>query len=408
MVATCHMTHHAMAQRIELWPPDRLVPYWRNARTHSDEQVAQIAASIVQFGFLNPVLVDSKDGIIAGHGRVLAARKLGLELIPVVVLDHLDETQKRAYILADNKLAELAGWDEEALRLELAELKSADFDLEAIGFSEDELRVLLDGTEEAGEGGASPDEDEISELPAEPVTRDGDVWLIGRHRVICGNCRQPEVASRLLDGAKANVVITSPPYASLREYDPASGFQPVPPDEYCDWYRAAGDTIALVLAPDGSYFLNIKEHAEDGERSLYVKDLVLAHKRQWGWRFVDEFCWRKTDNGVPGGWGNRFKNAWEPVFHFTRQPEIKFRPNRVGHVSEGCFDYSPNNPRSESGSGLLGSGPRGESAGEPGTSHDGRFKGIARPSNVIEVKSESGQGSAAVCSRCHQPAPGYD
>jgi len=94
---------------------------------------------------------------------------------------------------------------------------------------------------------------------------------------------------------------------------------------------------------------NIKEHAGDGERSLYVKDLVLAHRRLWGWRFVDEFCWRKTDNGVPGGWGNRFKNAWEPVFHFCRQPEIKFRPTAVGHVSEDCFDYSPSNPKSTSG-----------------------------------------------------------
>ena len=139
---------------------------------------------------------------------------------------------------------------------------------------------------------------------------------------------------------------------------------------------------------------NIKEHAGDGERSLYVKDLVLAHRRLWGWRFVDEFCWRKTDNGVPGGWGNRFKNAWEPVFHFCRQPEIKFRPTAVGHVSEDCFDYSPSNPKSTSGSGLLGTGARGCAAGQPGADdNDGRFTGIARPSNVIEVKTESSQGS---------------
>jgi DNA modification methylase len=123
-------------------------------------------------------------------------------------------------------------------------------------------------------------------------------------------------------------------------------------------------------------------------------DLVLAHKRQWGWRFVDEFCWRKTDNGVPGGWNNRFKNAFEPVYHFCRQPQIKFRPTAVGHVSEDCFAYSPNNPKSNSGSGLLGTGARGAAAGKPGAhDSDGRFAGIARPSNVIEVKSESSQGS---------------
>jgi hypothetical protein len=110
--------------------------------------------------------------------------------------------------------------------------------------------------------------------------------------------------------------------------------------------------------------------------------------------FVDEFCWRKTDNGVPGGWNNRFKNAWEPVFHFCRQQQIKFRPQAVGHVSEDCFDYSPENPKSTSGSGLLGTGARGEAAGRPGADDDdGRFRGIARPSNVIEAKTESTQGS---------------
>ena len=102
-----------------------------------------------------------------------------------------------------------------------------------------------------------------------------------------------------------------------------------------------------MLAPDGSYFLNIKAHADEGERNLYVMDLVIAHRRQWGWRFVDEFCWRKTDNGVPGGWQNRFKNAWEPVFHFCRQQQIKFRPEAVSHASEDCFDYSPEQPEIE-------------------------------------------------------------
>src|SRR5665811_1840820 len=119
-----------------------------------------------------------------------------------------------------------------------------------------------------------------------------------------------------------------------------------------------------------------------------------AHVRQWGWRFVDELCWRKTDNGVPGGWPNRFKNAWEPVFHFARQSEIKFRPLAVGHSSEDCFDYSPDNPKSTSGSGLLGTGARGSGAGKPGApDEDGRFAGIARPSNVIDGKTEASQGS---------------
>jgi site-specific DNA-methyltransferase (cytosine-N4-specific) len=171
------------------------------------------------------------------------------------------------------------------------------------------------------------------------------------------------------------------------------------------WFRDVAANIVPVLAPDGSYFLNIKEHADGGQRNLYVKKLTIAHVEQWGWRFVDELCWRKTDDGVPGGWGNRFKNAWEPVFHFCRNEKIKFRPKEVGHWSDDCFDYSPNNPTSTSGSGLLGTGPRGAAA-DGGKNQDswqttrrnannleGRHCGIARPSNVIEVKTESSQGS---------------
>ena len=215
-----------------------------------------------------------------------------------------------------------------------------------------------------------------------------------RHRLLCGDCRDPKQVDRLFDGTRANVVITSQPYASQREYDASSGFKPVPVDEYIEWYGAVAEIIASHLAPDGSYFLNIKAHAKDGERSLYVMDLVIAHKRRWGWRFVDDLLWRKPDNGVPGGWPNRFKNAHEPVFHFCRQAEIKFRPKAVGHVSEDCFNYSPDNPKSTSGSGLLGTGARGSAAGKQDAGDsDRRFVDIARPSNVIECKSESTQGS---------------
>src|SRR3990172_2858475 len=161
------MLSSAMAQRIELWPIDKLIPYARNARTHSDAQVAQIAASIAEFGFNSPVLVDSNAGVIAGHGRLLAARKLGLTEVPVIVLDHLSETQKRADIIADNRLAELAGWDEDILAGEFAALEREGFDLGLTGFSDAELEALLasekeDGTAEAAE--------EIPEAPAVAVT----------------------------------------------------------------------------------------------------------------------------------------------------------------------------------------------------------------------------------------------
>lgn len=148
----------AMAERLELWPIDRLRPYERNARTHSDEQIERIAASIVEFGFTNPILVDENDGIIAGHGRLDAAKRLGLAEVPVIVLTHLTDAQRRAYILADNKLAELAGWDEDLLAAELAELQLDDIDLEVIGFSDDELRELLPDADASAGDDAEPPE----------------------------------------------------------------------------------------------------------------------------------------------------------------------------------------------------------------------------------------------------------
>src|SRR5271165_5836813 len=157
----------AMARRIEVWPIERLVPYARNARTHSPEQIAQIAASIVEFDFNAPILVASDAGIVAGHGRLLAARKLGLAEVPVVVLDHLSETQRRAYIIADNKLALNAGWDEKLLAAELTDLEHEGLDLRLVGFSDEELEALL---ENDGDGSAPEDEEPLPEPPSQPIT----------------------------------------------------------------------------------------------------------------------------------------------------------------------------------------------------------------------------------------------
>src|SRR5438445_13157368 len=167
------MNLHSVAQRIEQWLVDRLIPYARNPRTHSDAQIAQIAASIVEFGFNNPILVDSKAGIIAGHGRLLAARKLQLRQVPVIVLDHLTEAPKGAYILADNQLALTAGWDEELLRMELAALQEEDFNLNLTGFEDEEL-ARLRADQDAAEG--LTDEDAVPEVPETPVTVAGDLW----------------------------------------------------------------------------------------------------------------------------------------------------------------------------------------------------------------------------------------
>ena len=186
-----------MAQRIEVWPLDRLVPYAKNARTHSDEQVMQIAASIAQFGFTNPLLVDSEAGILAGHGRLLAAQKLGLTEVPVIVLDHLSEIQKRAYIIADNKLALNAGWDEELLAAELSALEGEGFDLEVVGFSESELEELLPKEPEAA---PEPQIDNAAELQKKWGTERGQLWLIGQHRLLCGDSTNADDVRRLMNG----------------------------------------------------------------------------------------------------------------------------------------------------------------------------------------------------------------
>jgi DNA modification methylase len=195
--------------KIETTPIEKLIPYARNSRTHSDQQVAQVAASIREFGFTNPVLIDSEDGIIAGHGRVMAARKLGLTEVPCIRLGHLTETQKRAYIIADNKLALNSGWDEEMLGLELADLREADFDLDLIGFDAGEIEAALNPVEVAD---GLTDPDEVPEPPVDPVTVLGDVWVLGNHRLMCGDSTSIDAVDKLMAGGKADMVFTDPPY----------------------------------------------------------------------------------------------------------------------------------------------------------------------------------------------------
>jgi len=197
------------AKHIELWPLDKLIPYARNPRTHSDAQVGQIAASIAEFGFNNPILVDTKAGIIAGHGRLLAARKLQLQEVPVIVLDHLTEAQKRAYILADNQLALNAGWDDTLLAAELAALQREDFNLDLIDFEDEELARLL-AAQDAAEG--LTDEDAVPELQETPISVLGDLWILGDHRLFVGDATDTHAVGKLMAGAPADLVCTDPPY----------------------------------------------------------------------------------------------------------------------------------------------------------------------------------------------------
>ncbi|MGH1508476.1 site-specific DNA-methyltransferase [Ralstonia solanacearum] len=202
------MTASWLADKIQLWPTQRLAPYAANARTHSDEQIAQIAASMVEFGFTNPILAGGDGVIVAGHGRLAAAMKLGLQAVPVVVLDHLSPTQRRALVIADNRIAENAGWDEAVLRAELAALDAANFDLSLTGFDADALADLMD--DEEGDG--QSEEIALPEVPEDPISRPGDIWVMGKHRLLCGDATIAESYDRLLQGELADMVFTDPPY----------------------------------------------------------------------------------------------------------------------------------------------------------------------------------------------------
>ena len=195
-------------ERLEKVDIDKLVPYARNARTHSKEQILQLRASLREFGFVNPVIVDKDLTIIAGHGRVLAAKEEGITEVPCVFAEHLTEAQKRAYIIADNRLAMNAGWDAEMLSVELSELQGVDFDISLLGFDDAELNKLLSGIEDVKDD----DFDVEAELAKPAITKPGDLWLLGQHRLVCGDSTKPETFELLMDGKQANLTVTDPPY----------------------------------------------------------------------------------------------------------------------------------------------------------------------------------------------------
>ena len=196
--------------QVQVWSIDRLLPYIRNARTHTDQQVAQVAASIREFGWTNPILVAADGTIIAGHARLAAARKLKMTEVPVIVLDHLTEAQRRALVLADNRLALDAGWDEEMLRVELASLQEDGFDLDIVGFTDEELEDLLRDPEEARNG--LTDEDAVPDEQETAITVPGDVWVMGDHRLLCGDATSMDAIQTVLNGGLADMTFCDPPY----------------------------------------------------------------------------------------------------------------------------------------------------------------------------------------------------
>ena len=195
---------------MQLVPIGKLVPYVNNARTHSKEQITKLRSSLREFGFVNPVIIDREFNVIAGHGRILAAKEENIEQVPCVFVDHLTEAQKKAYILADNRFALDAGWDEDMLRVEMEALQDMDFDISLTGFDEAEIADLFAADDNEAQ---EDDFDEDAALQAEPFVKTGDLWLLGKHRLLCADSTKPEDVKRLMDGKKANVCITDPPYA---------------------------------------------------------------------------------------------------------------------------------------------------------------------------------------------------
>jgi DNA modification methylase len=316
-----------MDLRVEHWPLDRLVPYARNARSHSDDQIAQIAASIVEFGWTNPILVDGSGGVIAGHGRLLAAKKLGLDTVPVVALDHLTEAQKRAYVIADNKLALNAGWDEELLASELHALNGERFDLALTGFSEAELDQLMAPLSD--EPAVSDDDaaDEAPTPPRDPVTRPGDLWRLGSHRLLCGDSADPAAVSRLMGGERATLVFTSPPYSNQRDYTTGG---------VGDWEALMRGVFAdLPVTNDAQVLVNLGLIHRANEWQPYWQNW-LGWMREIGWRRFGLYVWDQGP-GLPGDWNGRFAPAFELLFHFNREAR---KPNKIvpckwaGHVND--------------------------------------------------------------------------
>ncbi len=318
-----------------------LKPYSRNARTHSKKQVRQIADSIERFGFNNPVLVSDAGEIIAGHGRVMAAKLLGMSEVPTLALSHLSETERRAYVLADNKLALNAGWDTEILAIELQGLIDLDFDVEVAGFSLAEIDLVLDETREGSvETPAGPD-DEIPPLSVRPVTRPGDVWQLGRHRLFCGDAREPASYAALLGNQPVDMVFTDPPY-NVPIDGHVCGLGSVKHREFA---MAAGEMsetafVAFLEASLGAMAATCR----DGAIAFVCMDwrhmgeLLAAGKAVFS--ELKNLCiWNKTN----GGMGSFYRSKHELVFVWkvgTASHTNSFGLGDTGRYRTNVWDYA--------------------------------------------------------------------
>jgi hypothetical protein len=275
----------------------KLIPYVNNARTHSQEQVNKLRGSLREFGFINPVIIDSDFNVIAGHGRLMAAKEEGIEEVPCVLVDYLTEAQKKAYILADNRYAQDAGWDEEMLKLEIEALEGMDFDVSLTGFNEDEIADLFADSESTG---AEDDDFDLSDaLEKAAFVERGDVWQVGRHRLMCGDATSAEDVATLMDGKKANLIITDPPYNVAFESSDGLSIKndKMENDKFYEFLLAAFKNMAEHLEKGGSAYvfhadtegLNFRKAFMDAGFHLsgcciWVKNSLVLGRSDYQWQ----------------------------------------------------------------------------------------------------------------------------
>lgn len=297
------------ADKVERRSVDSLLPYAKNSRTHDDAQIAAIAASIKEWGWTVPVLVDTSGTLIAGHGRILAARKLGIKEVPTMVADGWTDAQRRAYVIADNKLTLRGGWDTDLLALELGDLKDDGFNIDLIGFDESELDALFKEPETETEGNTDPDE--VPEPEPDPITVSGDIWVLGRHRIMCGDSTNPEHISRLMQDKQADLCFTSPPYAQQRDYK-SGGIS--------DWDALMQGVFSILpVKYEAQVLVNLGMVHRDGEWMPYW-DAWVEWMRNAGWRRFGWYVWDQGP-GLPGDWNGRLAPSHEFIFHFNRVAE---------------------------------------------------------------------------------------
>ena len=321
-----------------------LIPYVNNSRTHSDEQVAQIAASIKEFGWTNPILVDGSNGIIAGHGRLMAARKLGYTEVPTIELADLTETQKKAYIIADNRLALNAGWDNEMLTIELNDLLADGFALEILGFDPKELDALLEP--EVVDG--LSDEDAVPDVPEEPKTKLGDIYQLGNHRLMCGDSTSIDAVDKLMDGQKADMVFTDPPYGiSIVQGGSVGGSKP--------FGSVGGGKLAKVgkYAPvAGDDSIDVAIEAIQVIQTLSAQVEIIWGGNYYANHLTNSSCWVVWDKQNTGNfadcelaWTNQktavrmFKHMWNGMLKASEHGQKRVHPTQKPvALAEWCYD----------------------------------------------------------------------